>query len=66
MTGAYYVEIGQQPRISRKSAQFFVDWIDERMRLVKLDDPDERESVLRFHRAARDFWQQKVEAANAE
>lgn len=66
MTAPYYVEIGQQPRISRKSAQFFLDWVDQRMTQIRIDDPDQRESVLRYHRAAREFWQSKVDQANAE
>lgn len=66
LTAPYYVEIGQTPRISRRSAQFFLDWVDERMKLIKLDAPEEQEAVLRYHRAARDFWQQKVQAANAD
>ena len=31
-TAPYYVEIGDQPRISKTSAQFFLDWVDERGR----------------------------------
>ena len=27
MTGPYYVEIGATPRISKRSAQFFLDWV---------------------------------------
>jgi hypothetical protein len=65
-TGPYYVEIGNQPRISKASAQFFLDWVHERARRVQLEDPDERAEVLKYHRAARDFWQAKVDAANAE
>ena len=48
MTGPYYVEIGQQPRISRKSAQFFLDWVDQRIGQLKIDDAAEQESVLRY------------------
>jgi hypothetical protein len=65
-TGPYYVEIGGAPRVSRKSAQFFLDWVHERVRRIKLDDPRQREDVLKHHRAARDFWQDRVAAATAE
>jgi hypothetical protein len=65
-TGPYYVEIGEQPRISKASAQFFLDWVRERAKRIKLDDADQRAEVMRYHRAARDFWQEKVDAANAE
>ncbi|MFV1965296.1 MAG: CehA/McbA family metallohydrolase [Pirellulaceae bacterium] len=65
-TGPYYVEIGNQPRISKASAQFFLDWVHERAAHIRLDDADQRADVMRYHRAARDFWQKKVDAANAE
>ena len=66
MTGPYYVQIGRQPRISRKSAQFFLDWVYERARQIKLADPEQQRAVIDYHRAARDFWQRRVEEANAE
>jgi hypothetical protein len=66
MTAPWYVEIGYEPRISKKSAQFFVDWVFERATQLKFDDPAHRASVLAYHRAARDFWQKRLESANAE
>jgi len=64
-TGPYYVEIGQtKNRISKASAQFFLDWVRERSKRVKLDDADQREEVLQHHRAAEKFWQQKVAAGD--
>lgn len=65
-TGPYYVEIGYEPRVSKKAAQFFVDWVHERAGRIKLDDPAQKEEVLQYHRLARDFWRKKLEAANAE
>jgi hypothetical protein len=65
-TGPYYVQIGQQRRISKKSAQFFNDWVHERARRVKLDDPTQREEVIKHHRRARDFWKETLEKANAK
>jgi Zn finger protein HypA/HybF involved in hydrogenase expression len=66
-TAPYYVEIGQQPRISKSSAQFFLDWLDERTALVqqRLDDSHQRDAVLKCHRQARAFWQDLVRRANA-
>ena len=66
MTAPYYVEIGYEPRISKKSAQFFLDWLTERAKRIAITDPAERQAVLQHHRAARDFWQQKIATANAE
>jgi hypothetical protein len=66
-TAPFYVEIGAEPRrVSRASAQFFLDWVRERMGRVKLTDPAELEEVLAHHRMAEKFWQEKVAAANAE
>jgi len=65
-SGPYYVEIGGQPRISRKSAQFFLDWVTERAARIKLNDAEQREQVIVYHRAARDFWRQRLDSATVE
>jgi hypothetical protein len=65
-TGPYYVEIDYKPRVSKKSAQFFVDWVFERAGRVKLDDVDQKNEVLEYHRLARDFWQKKLAEANVD
>lgn len=66
-TAPYYVEIGSEKhRISKASAQFFVDWVQERMKRIKLDNPAQREEVLRHHRDAEKFWREKVARANAK
>ena len=65
-TAPYYVEIGYEKRISKSAAQFFLDWLDERTKQIKLDNPDKREAVLKYHREAREFWQSLVAKANAE
>jgi hypothetical protein len=66
VTGPFYVEIGGRPRISRQAVQFFVDWVYERARLVTVTDPAQREEVIKYHRAARDYWQKLLDSANAE
>jgi len=43
-----------------------MDWVFERARRVKLDDADQQAEILATHKLARDFWQQKVNEANAE
>ena len=66
-TAPYYVEIGKHTRrISRASAQFFLDWVRERMERVQLKDPDQKKAVLKHHLEAEVFWQDKVKRANAE
>ena len=66
MTGPYYVEFGGKQRISKKSAQFFLDWVYERARQIHVDDPEKRREVMAYHRKARDFWKELVEKATAE
>jgi len=66
MTAPYYVEIGYQPRIRKSAAQFFLDWVVERARQIQIDDPQQREAVIQYHRRARDFWQDRVSRANVE
>jgi hypothetical protein len=66
MSGPYYVETGYGRRISKSSAQFFLDWVMERARQIEIEDPDQRREVLQYHRKARDFWQDLVNKANAE
>ncbi len=66
MTGPYYVEIGYKPRVSKKAAQFFLDWVQERAKQIKLDDPNQQREATDLHRKARDFWQEILSKANAE
>lgn len=65
-TAPFYVEIGKRPRISKSSAQFFLDWSRERAGRVKLDDPQQRREVLSHHGAAEKYWQEKVSKATVE
>jgi hypothetical protein len=66
-TSPFYVEIGaSKRRISRASAKFFADWVDERMARVKVADPKQLEEVLEPHRKAREFWTDLVNRANAD
>lgn len=66
MTGPYYVEIGYDRRVSRSAVQFFLDWVYERARQIKLSDPSQQREALAWHRKARDFWQDLLSKANAE
>jgi hypothetical protein len=65
-TGPYYVEIGGRRQISRSAAQFFMDWVYQRARTLDLPEGDQRDAVIVYHRAARDFWQRILDNANAE
>ena len=66
-SGPFYVEIGATTRrVSRTSAQFFVDWVRERMAQIKIEDAQQRDEVLKSQRDAEKFWQERVAQANAE
>lgn len=65
-TGPYYVEIGGKPRISRQSAEFFVNWVDERTEQIRLADESQQREVLQYHEAAREFWQKILDSANVQ
>ncbi len=68
-TGPFYVEIGDSPtRISRRSVQFFVDWLAERGQRVRqnLKDPAKLRDVLVHHDNAKRFWQDRLKQANAD
>lgn len=64
-TGPYYVEIGQRPRISKESAQFFVDWVKQRIAQLEIPDPEQRNAVMKYQLQALRFWEDKLRQANA-
>jgi hypothetical protein len=68
-SGPYYVEKGGRPRVSRKSVQFFLDWIDARVAqlkaLVEIDEPA-RDALLAEQATARRFFEDLLAKANAE
>ena len=65
-TGPYYVQIGDRPRVSLESAQFFLDWVNQRAGRIKIDEPDKKAEVVKYHDQARTFWSDLVSQANAE
>jgi hypothetical protein len=66
-TGPFYVEVGSPSRrISKASAQFFLDWVRERMGQIKLADPRQQDEVVQPHRCAEQFWRERVAQANAD
>jgi hypothetical protein len=68
-SGPYYVELAGRPRISKKSVQFFLDWIDAaEVRLRKLPAMSEAElnAQLAAQDSARKFFGELRAAANAE
>jgi len=60
-TGPYYVRSNYQPRISRSSVQFFLDWLD-----AATQEFANNETVLADIAAARPYWQKLRTQANAD
>ena len=51
MTGPFFVEIGGQQRISRRSAEFFVGWSEERLAQAEAGEKKLHEQALAYWRA---------------
>jgi hypothetical protein len=66
-TAPFYVEVGEaKRRVSKASAEFFLDWVRERSKRVKPADADQREEVLGHHHRAEKFWRDLADKANAK
>ena len=68
-SGPYYVEKHGEARVSRRSVQFFLDWIDARVAQLKaLADLDERTraDLLAEQASARKFFEELLAKANAD
>jgi hypothetical protein len=67
-TAPWFVEADDgETRISRRSSQFFLDWVNDRIERVKanVDVGAQRDEVLVWHEKARSFWTERVTLANA-
>jgi hypothetical protein len=68
-TGPYYVELEGKPRVSKKSVQFFLEWIDAaEARLRKLPGTSEAtvKEQLAEQQEARKYFEALLAEANAE
>ena len=67
-TAPYYVEVGGKPRISRKSAEFFLAWVEARLQSLEQGSlPAESAGPIRDElEAARRFWASRSRDATAE
>ncbi len=67
-TAPYYVEIGDRPRISRGSAQFFLDWVEARLKALEAGKaPAEAVEKQRNElEAAKRFWKTRVADATVD
>ncbi|HEX2477624.1 MAG TPA: CehA/McbA family metallohydrolase [Lacipirellulaceae bacterium] len=68
-SGPYYVEKAGGSRVSRRSVQFFLDWIaaaGARVRAMKDLDDQSRQALLAEHESARRYFEELLAGANAE
>ena len=52
--------------LGTKSLSDYIEIVYERAGQIHLSDPEQHAQVIEAHRAARDFWQDLVDRANAE
>ncbi len=65
-TAPWYVRAEDTPeRISRASVRFFLDWVQERMDRIRLDNPEQQRSVMSHQLRAKAFWEDRLSRANA-
>ncbi|QEG34308.1 CehA/McbA family metallohydrolase domain-containing protein [Bythopirellula goksoeyrii] len=60
-TGPYFVQTDYQPRVSRRSVQFFLDWLE-----AAEQEFAEKEAVIVEIAEARRFWTDLFDNANAD
>jgi hypothetical protein len=65
-SGPFYVEIGEQPRISRQAVRFFVEWMRQREAALEHSLPEELEQLRKLHAGARRFWENRLDVANTD
>lgn len=68
-SGPYYVELNAKPLVSKKSVQFFLDWIDAadaRLRTLPGQDEAKLNEQLAEQEGARKFFQALLATANAQ
>jgi len=58
-TGPFYVEF-DEPRISRRAADFFGDWVAREANSLATDDPERWRKMQRYYEQAEDFWEKKA------
>jgi len=62
-TAPYHVKIAGKKYISKSSAQFFMSWLDDRARSLKIADVGQAAEVNKYIDAAKIFWQQRIDSA---
>jgi len=65
-SGPWYVEYEDQPpRVSRAAAQMFLNWVQERAAMIRIEDAEQKAAAMRYIDGARIFWEKRLAGANA-
>ncbi len=65
MTAPYYIEIGNQTRITSESVSFFQSWLEQSEKKIAQLPPPEQSAYQPWLDQARQFWQTRAEQANS-
>ncbi len=63
MTAPWYIEFDAQPRVTKRSVDFFRGWLAEYEERLKKLPADELRQHIPFVRASRNFWAERAEMA---
>lgn len=63
LSAPIYVKVGTQPVLKKDSAQFFLDWIVERARMIQNSTGDEKKEAIEQMRPAYEYWKKLVDEA---
>jgi hypothetical protein len=66
ISSPWWIDVGGQPRISRKACDFFSTWLEERATMLGKSDAATQAAAAPFLRAARSFWHARKEMANVD
>lgn len=66
MSAPWFIDFDDRRRISRKAVDFFGKWLADCETELKKLPPDELKRYIGPVRAAREFWRQRVDEANAD
>lgn len=63
VSAPWHVVFDQQPRVSKAAVEFFRDWLQDREQALAKLPPAELSQHVPYVRAARTFWQDRLDAA---
>jgi hypothetical protein len=66
ISAPWFIEFDGQPRISRKSVEFFGGWLNDCESELKKLPADQLAPLIEPVRTARQFWRQRLQDANAD